>query len=71
MFAAVALGQSLLWPEHSLVAEPISALTAGPSGWVQYVNFLVFGSRMLAYAIGLHLGVEVPRYHGHICTTRR
>lgn len=32
VFAAVALGQSLLRPEHSLVAVPISALAAGPSG---------------------------------------
>jgi hypothetical protein len=42
MFAVVALVQSLLRPEHSLVADPISALAAGPSGWVQDVNFLVF-----------------------------
>ncbi len=57
MFARVALVQSLLRPEHSLVADPISALAAGPSGWVQDVNFLVFGALMVAYAIGLHLGV--------------
>ncbi len=42
MFAVVALVQSLLRPEHSLVADPISALAAGPSGWVQDVNFLGF-----------------------------
>src|SRR4051812_40994685 len=32
MFAVVALAQSLLRPEHSLVADPISELAAGPSG---------------------------------------
>ncbi len=52
LFAVVALVQSLLRPEHSLGADPISALAAGPSGWVQDVNFLVFGSLMIAYAIG-------------------
>ena len=62
MFAMVAPVQSLLRPEHSLVADPISALAAGPSGWVQDVNFLLFGSLMIAYAIGLHLGVRPTRW---------
>ncbi len=62
IFAMVALVQSLLQPDHSLVAHPISALAAGPSGWVQDVNFLVFGSFMIAYAIGLHLGVRPTRW---------
>ncbi len=61
MFAVVALVQSLLRPEHSLMTHPISALAAGPSGWVQDMNFLVFGSLMIAYAIGLHLGVRSSR----------
>ncbi len=62
IFAVVALVQSLLRPEHSLVADPISALAAGPSGWAQDVNFLVFGALMIAYAIGLHLGVRPTRW---------
>ena len=62
MFAVVALVQSLLRLEHSLVADPISSLAAGPSGWVQDVNFLLFGSLMIAYAIGLHLGVRPTRW---------
>ena len=44
------------------MADPISALAAGPSGWVQDVNFLVFGALMIAYAIGLHLGVRPTRW---------
>ncbi len=44
------------------MAMPISALAAGPSGWVQDVNFLIFGSLMIAYAIGLHLGVRPSRW---------
>ena len=32
VFAAVALGQSLLRPKHSLVAVSSSVLAAGPSG---------------------------------------
>lgn len=61
IFAMVALVQSLLRPDHSLVEHPISALAAGPSGWVQSVNFLVFGLLMIAYAIGLHLGIRPSR----------
>jgi len=62
MFTVVALVQSLLRPEHGLVAHPISALAAGPSGWVQDVNFLVIGPLLIAYAIGLHLGVRPVRW---------
>jgi hypothetical membrane protein len=62
IFAVVALMQSQLRPDHSLVEHPISALAAGPSGWIQNVNFLVFGLLMIAYAIGLHLGVRSSRW---------
>lgn len=58
VFAVLAVVQSLLRSDHSLVADPVSALAAGPSGWVQDANFMVFGSLMTAYAIGLHLGVR-------------
>lgn len=61
IFAAVAFVQSVLRSDHSFVEHPISALAAGPSGWAQDVNFLIFGSLMIAYAIGLHLGVRPSR----------
>jgi len=44
------------------VAHPVVALVAGPSGWVQDVNFVVLGSLMIAFAIGLHLGVRPTRW---------
>lgn len=62
IFVAAALVHSLLRPDHSLLGHPISALAAGPSGWVQNINFLLFGSLMIAYAIGLHLGVRPTRW---------
>ncbi len=61
IFATLALVLSLLRPEHSLISDPISALAAGPYGWVQDVNFLHFGLLMIAYAIGLHLGMSPMR----------
>jgi hypothetical membrane protein len=62
MFAMVALVHSLLRQDHNLVAHPISALAAGTSGWIQNVNFLLFGLLMVAYAVGLHLGVRPSRW---------
>jgi len=61
LFVVVALVQSLLHPDYSHVALPISALAAWPGGWVQNVNFVVFGLLMTAYAVGLHLGVRPSR----------
>ena len=62
IFAVAAFVQSVLRQDHSLVEHPISALAAGPSGWVQNVNFLVFGLLMIAYAVGLHRGVRPGRW---------
>ena len=62
IFAVVALMHSLLREDQSLWEHPVSALAAGPSGWIQNVNFLLFGSFMIAYAKGLHLGVRSSRW---------
>jgi hypothetical membrane protein len=40
------------------IAEPVSALEAGPNGWVQQVNFVVFGLLTIAFAVGLHRGLR-------------
>ena len=64
IFAVVALVQSVLRQDHGLVEHPISALAAGTSGWVQNVNFLLFGLLMVAFAVGLHLGVPSSRWAG-------
>jgi hypothetical membrane protein len=47
--------------EYSPIVEPVSALEAGPNGWIQQVNFVVFGILTLAYAAGLHRGVRPTR----------
>ncbi len=47
------------------MAHPVVALVAGPSGWVQDVNFVVLGSLMIAFAIRLHLGVRPTRWAEH------
>lgn len=62
VFAVVAVVQGLLRPGFSFVAQPVVALVAGPSGWVQHLNFAVLGAGMIAFAIGLHLGVRPTRW---------
>jgi hypothetical membrane protein len=45
--------------EYSPIKEPISALAAGPNGWIQSVNFAVFGVLTMVFAVGLY---EVARW---------
>lgn len=44
--------------DYSPIADPVSALEAGPNGWIQQVNFVVFGLLTLALAVGLHRGLR-------------
>jgi len=62
LFTATYIAQELFRrDEYSPVAEPVSALEAGPHGWVQQANFVVFGLLTLAFAIGLHRGIRPVR----------
>jgi hypothetical membrane protein len=47
--------------EYSPISEPVSALEAGPNGWVQQLNFAFFGLLTIAFAIGLHRGIRPAR----------
>lgn len=40
--------------EYSPIKEPVSALAAGPNGWIQRVNFAVFGVLTIVFAAGLY-----------------
>jgi hypothetical membrane protein len=40
--------------EYSPIEEPVSALEAGPNGWIQQVNFVVFGVLTMVFAAGLY-----------------
>jgi hypothetical membrane protein len=58
LFTAGVVVQGLLRAEYNQIAQQISDLTAGPSGWVQQVNFVVFGLLLIVFAVGLHRGVR-------------
>jgi len=62
LFTITFITQGIFRPGYSHLAEPVSALAAGPEGWVQDLNFFVFGPLMVIYAIGLHLGIRTSRF---------
>src|SRR5215207_4367520 len=47
--------------EYDPLAEPVSALEAGPNGWIQQINFVVFGLLTIAFAVGMHRGLQAAR----------
>lgn len=55
LFTLTWVAQELFWIEdYSPIKEPVSALAAGPNGWIQSVNFAVFGVLTMAFAVGLY-----------------
>ena len=47
--------------EYDPIAETVSALEAGPNGWIQQLNFFVFGILMMIFAVGLGAGLRGGR----------
>ncbi len=47
--------------QYDPLAEPVSALEVGPAGWIQQVNFVIFGVLTIAHAIGQHSGMLSTR----------
>ncbi len=47
--------------DYDWIARQISDLTAGPYGWAQQLNFIVFGLLLVAFAVGLYRGVQATR----------
>jgi hypothetical membrane protein len=63
MFTATFVGQEIFrTSEYNPLAETVSALEAGPNGWVQQVNFVIFGLLTIAFAVGLHVGLRRTRF---------
>jgi hypothetical membrane protein len=60
-FTTLVVIQGFLQADYSHVRLPISALAAWPTGWIQNINFFVFGSLTMVYAFSLHRGVQHTR----------
>jgi hypothetical membrane protein len=63
LFTVLVILQGLLIPPYSHVSQPISALEAWPTGWIQRLNFWVTAFQIIAFTYALHLGVQ-PARHG-------
>jgi hypothetical membrane protein len=62
LFTATFVAQEALrTDEFDPLAETVSALEAGPNGWVQQANFVIFGLLTIAFAVGLNLGLRRSR----------
>jgi hypothetical membrane protein len=61
VFATLIVVQGLLVPAYSHVRSPISALAAWPTGWIQVLNFYVFGALTIVFAHALHRAVRQTR----------
>ena len=62
LFTTLVVVQGSLQPDYDHVAMPISALAAWPLGWLQNVNFYVFGTLMVAFALALHGTIRPTKY---------
>jgi Protein of unknown function (DUF998) len=54
LFTATFLLEGITRPGYDASQQPISALSLGTGGWVQQVNFVVFGILTLLSAFGWH-----------------
>ena len=52
LFTATYLLEGLTRPGYDASQQPISALSLGPGGWVQQINFVVFGLLLVLSAVG-------------------
>src|SRR5215831_3977028 len=52
VFTGVYLAEGATRAGYRVLAQPISALSLGPGGWVQQLNFIVFGVLVCASAAG-------------------
>lgn len=62
VFGVLVILQGLLQPDYSHVTLPISALAAWDLGWLQNLNFFLFGALMIAYAVGLKQAMPPGRW---------
>lgn len=54
LFIVVFLIEGATRPGYSAWRHYVSQLATGPGGWMQVINFLVCGTLVLAFALGLH-----------------
>jgi len=61
LFIVVFLVEGITRPGYSVWRHYVSQLATGGGGWIQVINFLVCGSLMIAFAIGLRPALRGSR----------
>jgi hypothetical membrane protein len=61
-FVTLVVVQGILQPDYSHIRMPISALAAWPAGWIQNLNFVVFGTALATFVIGMHEAIRPTRF---------
>jgi len=61
LFIAVFLIEGATRPGYNPWRMYVSQLGTGPGGWVQVINFLVCGTLVLAFAIGVRMAIAGTR----------
>src|SRR2546428_9234263 len=61
LFIVVFLIEGATRPGYSAWRNYVSQLATGEGGWVQVVNFIVCGTLMVGFAIGLRLALRRSR----------
>jgi len=57
LFNTIYLINGAIRPGYDSLRIPISSLEAGPHGWIQITNFIVFGVFSLGFAMGLRMAL--------------
>jgi hypothetical protein len=61
LFIVVFLIEGVTRPGYSAWRHYVSQLATGPGGWVQVINFLVCGTLVIVFAIGLRYAIRGSR----------
>lgn len=61
LFIAAFIVEGSTRPDYSQWRLYVSQLSTGPGGWAQVVNFLVCGTLVLAFAVGLRVSIRGTR----------
>jgi hypothetical protein len=64
VFTALVGVQGALQPDYDQIAMPISALEAWPLGWIQRLNFFIYGALLLVFVLGLDRAIARTRWGG-------
>ena len=58
LFVLVFLVDGLVHPAYNAVTDFVSELSRGELGWLQILNFVVFGAAMIVFAAGIRWGTR-------------